>query len=74
MTITTMDKGTEIIVQEMIPTIITITNEIETEIISPDVEITTISGIMETERIIIIMILLVPYMGQNVDILQPNVQ
>ena len=74
MTITTMDKGTEIIVQEMIPTIITITTEIETEIISPDVEITTISGIMETERIIIIMILLVPYMGQNVDILQPNVQ
>lgn len=74
MTITTMDKGTEIIVQEMIPTIITITTEIETEIISPDVEITTISGIMETERIIIIMIFLVPYMGQNVDILQPNVQ
>ena len=58
----------------MIPTIITITTEIETEIISPDVEITTISGIMETERIIIIMIFLVPYMGQNVDILQPNVQ
>ena len=70
-----MDKGTEIIVQEMIPTIITITTEIETEITSPDVEMTTISGIMETERIIIITILLVPYMGQNVDILlQPNVQ
>ena len=67
LTITTVDEGTKI-VQKMRTTVITITTETETGIILPDVEITIISGIMEAERTVTIVMRLVPCMDQNVNI------
>ena len=67
LTITTVDEGTKI-VQKMRTTVITITTETETGIILPDEEITIISGIMEAERTVTIVMRLVPCMDQNVNI------